>query len=543
MEDIQFKQAESCGEIEQIHRLNHCIFAEEVGQHAKTADGLLIDKFHSRNRYFIATSDGRLVGMVSVHDGPDFSIASRLSDKSVLAHLRAPLEVRLLAVLPEFRKRSILAGLFWQVFHYAQDRRYSDLLISGITERVPMYIKLGFRPMGPPIGDGAAAFLPMRMSVEPSNTRLQIKSRLYEARWNRSHSMSLLPGPVAISERVAQAFHQPPVSHRSVSFVEQFEESRFRLSKLMNGMSSAILGGSGTLANDAVAANLFAAFGNAPGLVLANGEFGERLARHATRAGLTFEALRWPWGCPWNFIEIEDRLNKSPAWIWAVHLETSTGVLNDLPRLAHLAAQAAIPIAADCVSSIGAINIEAAPLFLASGVSGKAIGSFAGLALVFASDEALDLVRGRELCPTFDLNEAVRTEGPMSTLSSPLLLAICEALRQNFATPSACNQRFMHHRDLGRWVRCKIRRAGLQVLASEANAAPTITTFPLPSHAFPRHCLRTGFQIAHESEYLRSRQWGQIATMGQLNRSILQPFFDALPAIVKREELSLVAQD
>jgi aspartate aminotransferase-like enzyme len=535
MTDIQFKQAESNGEIEQIHRLNHRVFAEEIGQHAITSDGLLVDKFHARNHYFIATRNDRLIGMVSVHDGPDFSIASRLSDKSTLARLRAPLEVRLLAILPEFRKRSVLAGLFWQVLHYARAYRYSDLLISGITERLPMYTKIGFRPMGPPVADGAAEFVPMRMSVESSNTCLQSKSQLYESRWNRSHSISLLPGPVAISTEVSRVFHRAPISHRSDFFVECFEESRSCLRRLMNGMNSAILGGSGTLANDALAANLFAAFGHAPGLMLANGEFGERLVRQAARAGLTFQALRWPWGRPWNFAEIQDRLSENPAWIWAVHLETSTGVLNDLPRLADLAAREGIPVAADCVSSLGAADTLSASLFLASGVSGKAIGSFAGLALLFASNEALDMLRGKSLCPTFDLNEAIRAEGPMSTLSSPLLLALHEALRQNFPTPFACKERFRHHRDLGRWVRNQLREAGLDVLAAETCAAPTIATFPLPSRTFPRLCRRAGFQIAHESEYLRARQWGQIATMGHLDRSTIQPLFNALHSILDRE--------
>ena len=65
--------------------------------------------------------------------------------------MRAPLEIRLLAILPEFRNRSILAGLFWQVGSYARAHRYSDLLISGILDRLSMYEKIGFRPMGPAV--------------------------------------------------------------------------------------------------------------------------------------------------------------------------------------------------------------------------------------------------------------------------------------------------------------------------------------------------------------------------------------------------------
>jgi aspartate aminotransferase-like enzyme len=539
--DTQFKQAESCEEIEQIHRLNHLIFAEEIGQHETTANGLLVDKFHARNRYFIAVRSGRIVGMVSVHEGPDFSVASRLTDKSILNRFRATLEVRLLAILPEYRKRAVLAGLFWQVFDYARAHHYSDLLISGIVERLPMYMKLGFRPLGPPASNGAAAFVPMRMSLESSNTLLMTKSRLYESRWNRNNSVSLLPGPVNVAEPVIRAFHRQPVSHRSEKFIQPFEESRSLLSWLMNGMRCIILSGSGTLANDAIAANLRAAFSNSRGLVLANGEFGERLIRQANRAGLFFDTLQWGWGSSWNFSEISNRLNANPAWIWAVHLETSTGVLNDLPRLADLARQASIPVAADCVSSLGAVEIPN-HLLLASGVSGKAIGSFAGLSFVFASTEALERICSRSLCPTFDIHAAISARGPVSTMSSPLLLALFEALRLNFYEPSVAKARFSHHRALGRWVRHQMRAAGLELLARESTAAPTIATFPLPSPTFPRRCLRAGFVIAHESEYLRSRNWGQIATMGQVDQRMLQPFFDSVPEIVAREAGTVFAE-
>lgn len=39
-------------------------------------------------------------------------------------------------------------------------------------------------------------------------------------------------------------------------------------------------------------------------------------------------------------------------WIWAVHLETSTGMLNDVPGLARLAREAGVQLCLDCVSSL-----------------------------------------------------------------------------------------------------------------------------------------------------------------------------------------------
>jgi hypothetical protein len=57
----------------------------------------------------------------------------------------------------------------------------------------------------------------------------------------------------------------------------------------------------------------------------------------------------------------------------------------------------------------------------------------------------------------------------------------------------------------------------------------------LPSPAFPRKCLQAGYKIGHESEYLAGRNWGQIATMGNLDQARLEPLFEYLRSRARRE--------
>src|SRR5437764_10120539 len=93
-----FKQADTAPEFEQIHQLNYRTFVKEIPQHHENATGLLVDKYHAKNQYFIALRDGQLVGMLSAHDEPPFSVASRMPDPAILtAPGMRPLEVRLLA--------------------------------------------------------------------------------------------------------------------------------------------------------------------------------------------------------------------------------------------------------------------------------------------------------------------------------------------------------------------------------------------------------------------------------------------------------------
>ena len=209
MIDVRFKPAETADEIEQVHRLNHRIFAEEVGQHARTPDGRLIDKFHSRNRYFIATRGSELVGMVSAHDGPEFSIASRLKDVSCVEGAagatgdQAAGDSAQVSQAVDFGG-AVLAGA--ELRASASLQRSADFRHRGAAAHVREDGLQGDGPSRCQCGD--AAFVPMRLSLDAASERFEKRERLYGARWRRGHATSLLPGPVAMSKGVVEAFHE-----------------------------------------------------------------------------------------------------------------------------------------------------------------------------------------------------------------------------------------------------------------------------------------------------------------------------------------------
>jgi aspartate aminotransferase-like enzyme len=538
MQKLLFKEADNPRELQQIHALNHRVFSEEIAQHPTNPSGLLIDRFHGRNRYFVALHHDTVIGMISIHAGPDFSIARRLPDPDVLRTLSRPFEIRLLAIEPQARNRTVLAGLLWQVYDFARSQEGSHLLISGIIERESMYRKLGFVPLGPAVPDGSARFIPMMMPLVDDRPNILSRVELHRRHWHRSivnpTPISLLPGPVNIHPRVAQSFSSFPVSHRSANFIECFEDVQGHLQALVPEMEVTLFPGAGTLANDAVAANLKALFGAEEGLVLSNGEFGERLIGQASGSGLSFRHLRFPWGTPWSLPAVEEAMKKRPAWLWAVHLETSTGTVNDVKPLLAIARLSGSVVALDCVSSLGAVPIasEAGPLFLASGVSGKSLGSYAGLAFVFVSKTCKSLLAGKTLCTSFDLLNMLRTRGPVSTVPSPSLFALACALQEHYGSSASIRHRFQDYSSLGKYVRRELRAIGIEPLVPDEIAAPNITTFVLPTASFSSRCLAAGYQIASESNYLRARNWGQIATMGDITTPSLERLFQIFRAPV-----------
>jgi aspartate aminotransferase-like enzyme len=550
-----FKTAETKQEFEQIHRLNYRTFVSEIPQHADPGSGVLVDKFHGKNAYLIVLREGRVVGMVSAHDQPPFSVAERLSEPEVLTRPGTrPLEVRLLAIEPDERNSTMFFGLIWSLYEHARTNGYTHLFISGVAERVDLYERLGFVSLGPAVPCGSASFVPMVLTIGQLPIKMERVKRLWETHLGRvsrgpapNESVCLLPGPVTTSAVVRTAFHQAPIYHRGPEFIRRFAALRERLGEMVGGRRVALLNGSGTLGNEAVAATLAALPCEGRGVLLSNGEFGERLARQAVRFGLKPRTLCWPWGKPWDLEEVDEALAGEPpgSWVWGVHQESSTGVLNDLPGLVRVARRRAARVCVDCISSLGAVPLDLSGVFLATGASGKSLGAYAGAAILFADAEALARMDRSRVPSYFDIPAALASEGPCYTFPSPTLAAL-EAALAEYATPERAQKVYARYAELGAYVREKLRRLGLPPLATDGSASPVVTTFAPPgdetSAAFVARCRAWGFAIGGQSGYLAERRLVQIATMGAVTRDMFAPLFEHVERYLARSPALALAE-
>lgn len=178
-----FRIAETADDFHQIRRLNHRIFAEELGQHPAQPGALLADPLEARSRFLIALHDDLLAGMVCVHDDPPWSVTKRLAEPAVLEALPPPLlEVRLLALAPEHRQRLVLRDLLARLFQDALERGYRTLIISGISTQVGMYHRMGFVELGPAVAEGLAAFYPMALDLHAVPAHTLASWRRYQRR-------------------------------------------------------------------------------------------------------------------------------------------------------------------------------------------------------------------------------------------------------------------------------------------------------------------------------------------------------------------------
>lgn len=510
MAAIRFKIACEPSEIEQIHRLNHATFAEEIPQHPRSAEGVLVDRFHEQNTYVIALDGDRVVGMLAVRTDRPFSLDTKVPDlDSHLPEGRSVCEVRLLAVRSGHRRGTVFRGLMRLVTQHCLRLGFDTAVISATVRQLRLYGHMGFKPFGPLVGTPEARFQPMYLTLEEARERWQAFA---------PETVRLLPGPVRLHPDVRRAFAAPPVSHRGGEFSELLLDVRGRLCRLAGAQRVSLLFGSGTLANDAVAAQISVEGGI--GLILVNGEFGERLCDHAARFGLSYSALRTEWGGVLDYGLVDD-LAAEADWIWAVHCETSTGVLNDLEALKAICRSRGKRLYLDCISSLGTVPVDLAGVRLASCVSGKGLGSFAGVSMVF-HDHAI--APSPRLPRYLDLGCYDREDAVPYTFCSNLIAALRAALSRR--------QKLLSLADLAVWLRAGLRDHGLRILAPDAHASPAVTTIVLPpeveSYRVGCALQQRGYELSYASSYLRERSWIQICLMGEHEREELAP----LPGLI-----------
>lgn len=503
---LTYKRAEQPWEFEQIYRLNYETFVEEIPQHQRSDTRLLIDKFNDENTYFIAVSqDQALHGMLAIRDRRPFSLDSKLENlDTLIPPAKSLCEVRLLSVKQSVRNGVVLMGLLTQLYEYLLVRGYDLVLISGILNQQKLYRHIGFIPFGPVVGSGEASFQPMYLKRE----NIQIPGSILP-----EEIVSFLPGPVELPEPVRSALSRPAVSHRSSGFLKKLNDIKSKLCALSKAKYAEVLTGSGTLANDVITAHL--SLLGEKGLILSNGEFGERLIDHAKRFSLDFEICQKDWGDAFEPPAIEHLLKNDPKirWLYMVSCESSTGMLNPLTEIQALCDAYQVKLCVDVISALGNVDLDLRGVYMASATSSKGIGSYCGLGIVFYNTLLPPSV-GR-LPRSLDLHKFHEESGVPYTLSSNLVEALYAALTtidyaKRRQTLSVVSQKLRE--DLG--------ALGLPPLISGSHAAAAILTIPLPEAVSSLHLgdylKYKGFHISYESAYLVRRNWIQVCLMGDL---------------------------
>lgn len=512
VKSYEFKVADKDWEFEQIHKLNYDTFVNEIPQHERNEDGILIDKFNEENTYFICLDNKQVIGMIAIKAQRPFSLDYKLDNlDSYLPDAKQICEIRLLSVKREHRSSKVFYGLAVVLAEYCKDNGFDLAIISGTLSQQRLYKHIGFIPFGPQVGSEGALYQPMYLTWASVSKLVRPDSGITLS------TVSVLPGPVELKPVVKKAFSECPISHRSDEFHKHFTRTKEELCKIVKAKKLEIVMGSGTLANDIVAGQISLIEGK--GIILSNGEFGDRLIDHANRIHLDYIPYRKQWGGEYSIEEIEKIINEnSIAWLWMVHCETSTGMLNDLPGISNLCEKHKVLLNVDTISSVATTEVDLSKVHLATCVSGKGLESLAGLALIFYNDM---VIKSNKSLPRYlDLNYYITTEGVPFTISSNLVMALSASLR-NLNIES----RLSHIKDLSSWLRKSLVKIGYRILVEESKSIPSVITIDVPRQfsavKVGDFVKANGFLLSYQSSYLIERNWIQICLMGNLSKPML----------------------
>src|SRR5258708_7282939 len=171
----------------------------------------------------------------------------------------------------------------------------------------------------------------------------------------------LTPGPLTTSAAVKQAMVHDWGS-RDANFIAINKMVLEKLAELAGASGSHVtvpIQGSGTFAVEAMITSFVPKTGKL--LLLINGAYGARAKRIAEIAGRAVALHETPEDTPPDLAAIDKMLadDKTVTHVFAVHCETTSGILNPIQAIAELVHKHGRRLLVDSMSAFGAIEIDA----------------------------------------------------------------------------------------------------------------------------------------------------------------------------------------
>jgi alanine-glyoxylate transaminase / serine-glyoxylate transaminase / serine-pyruvate transaminase len=224
-------------------------------------------------------------------------------------------------------------------------------------------------------------------------------------------------------------------------------------------------------------------------IVAAAGFFGARMAEMASRHGARVIELRAPLGSAVPNERILDELAHHPETrlVAVVHAETSTGAAHPLAELAGAIRGLDALLLADCVTSLGGIELEAGAwgVDYCYSCTQKCLGAPPGLSPVALSQRALERIRTRRqpapFAFDFELLHRYWVERPAAyhhTLPILSYYALHEALR--LVLEEGLEARWARHAEAGAHLQSALRQRGFQLLAEPELQLPQLSAVRVP---------------------------------------------------------------
>ncbi len=303
----------------------------------------------------------------------------------------------------------------------------------------------------------------------------------------------LTPGPLTTSASVKQAMVHDWGS-RDAGFLAINRMVLEKIVELAGGVNAKGEGshvtvpvqGSGTFAVEAMITSFVPKTGKL--LVLINGAYGQRALKIAQIAGRATASLETPEDTPPDLAKLEAMLAGDPAitHVFAVHCETTSGILNPIAGIAAIVARAGRRLLVDSMSAFGALEIDACKIHYdaLAASSNKCLEGVPGLGFVVCRNTALAECKGNAttlVLDLFDQAEAFAKTGQYRfTPPIHVIVALGQAIEEHAAEGGVAG-RGKRYRDNAKVLIDGMRAMGFRTLLPNELQAPIIVTFHMPT--------------------------------------------------------------
>jgi 2-aminoethylphosphonate-pyruvate transaminase len=298
----------------------------------------------------------------------------------------------------------------------------------------------------------------------------------------------LTPGPLTTSAAVKQAMVHDWGS-RDPGFVAINKMVLEKIVELAGGEGTHVtvpVQGSGTFAVEAMITSFVPRTGKL--LVLINGAYGHRARKIAEIAGRAVVSHETPEDTPPDLAKLDSLLadDRAITHVFAVHCETTSGVLNPIAETAALVARHGRRLLVDSMSAFGALELDAraVPYDAMASSSNKCLEGVPGLGFVVCRKAALAECRGNATTLVLDLFDQAegfaRTGQYRFTPPIHVVVALGKAIEEHAAEGGVAG-RGKRYRENAKVLIDGMRAMGFRTLLPDALQAPIIVTFHMPT--------------------------------------------------------------
>ncbi|MCP3924024.1 MAG: alanine--glyoxylate aminotransferase family protein [Desulfobacterales bacterium] len=302
----------------------------------------------------------------------------------------------------------------------------------------------------------------------------------------------MIPGPTEVSDEALECMSLPIQPHYGDKWMEIYTETQKKLRKIFKTENDIIIytaTGSGAI-ESAISSAID------PGdkvLICHNGYFSQRLIDMVQLWGGEPVILEARLNQSFDTSKVTETINlyTDLKMIAMVHVETSTGVENNIKQICDIANKNNIVTLVDCVASLGGteLNVDDWHVDFAATGSQKCFESPAGLSFLSVSEKAWDAVsQKKSKIGGWYLNLSnIRkyqkkwshwhSHGP-NTAPVSLYLALNVSLDR--ILKEGLGERIMRHEKMTGAVRKTLETLGLKLFADDKIASKTLTSFLLP---------------------------------------------------------------